>query len=158
MTPTAQLRQLGQSLWLDNINPEMLASGQLQRYIDEFSLSGLTSNPSILDTAIESGAYDAEIQHKAAGAADRERLFFKLAIEDLRRAADLFAPLHEMTAGVNGWVSLEISPLLSCDPASSVRAAVDLHTRAERQNLFIKIPGAELGLQAVDERSSPACL
>jgi transaldolase len=129
----------------------MLTSGQLQRYIDEFSVSGLTSNPSIFDKAIDSGAYDAEIQHKAAEATDRERLFFELAIEDLRRAADLFAPIHEVTAGVDGWVSLEISPLLAHDPARSVRAAVDLHTRAERQNLFIKIPGTEQGLPAVEE-------
>jgi transaldolase len=151
MKPTEQLHQLGQSLWLDNITREMLTSGQLQRYIDEFSVSGLTSNPSIFDKAIDSGAYDAEIQHKAAEATDRERLFFELAIEDLRRAADLFAPIHEVTAGVDGWVSLEISPLLAHDTARSVRAAVDLHTRAERQNLFIKIPGTEQGLPAIEE-------
>ena len=151
MKATAQLHQLGQSLWLDNITREMLTSGQLQRYIDEFSVSGLTSNPSIFDKAIESGAYDAEIQHKAAEAADREGLFFELAIEDLRRAADLFAPIHEVTAGVDGWVSLEVSPLLAYDTARSVRAAVDLHARAARQNLFIKIPGTEQGLPAVEE-------
>ena len=151
MKPIAQLRELGQSLWLDNITREMLTSGQLQRYIDDFSVSGLTSNPSIFDKAIGSGAYDAEIQQKGADAAHRERLFFELAIEDLRRAADLFAPIHKMTGGVDGWVSLEISPLLAYDTARSVRAAVDLHTRAERQNLFIKIPGTEEGLPAVEE-------
>jgi transaldolase len=151
MKPTAQLHQLGQSLWLDNITREMLSSGQLQRYIDEFSVSGLTSNPSIFDKSIDSGAYDAEIQHKAAEAADHERLFFELAIEDLRRAADLFAPIHQRTAGVDGWVSLEVSPLLAYDTERTVQAAADLHARAERNNLFIKIPGTEDGLPAVDE-------
>ena len=111
MKATAQLQELGQSLWLDNITREMLDSGQLQRYIDEFSISGLTSNPSIFDKAIKSGAYDDEIRRKAAAAAERETLFFELAIEDLRRAADLFAPIHHRTAGVDGWVSLEVSPL-----------------------------------------------
>src|SRR5205823_13670746 len=141
MKPTAKLQALGQSLWLDNITRDMLDSGQLQRYIDQFSITGLTSNPSIFDKAIKSGAYDEEIQHKAAEAADAETLFFELAIEDLRRAADLFAPIHERTAGVDGWVSLEVSPLLANDTARTVRAAADLHARAGRENLFIKIPG-----------------
>ena len=151
MKATAQLQELGQSLWLDNITREMLDSGQLQRYIDEFSISGLTSNPSIFDKAIKSGAYDDEIRHKAAAAADRETLFFELAIEDLRRAADLFAPIHQRTAGVDGWVSLEVSPLLAYDTARSVRAAADLHARAGRENVFIKIPGTERGLAAIEE-------
>ena len=151
MKATAQLQQLGQSLWLDNITREMLDSGQLQRYIDEFSISGLTSNPSIFDKAIKSGAYDDEIRRKAAAAADREMLFFELAIEDLRRAADLFAPIHHRTAGVDGWVSLEVSPLLAYDTARSVRAAADLHARAGRENVFIKIPGTEQGLAAIEE-------
>ena len=151
MKATAQLQELGQSLWLDNITREMLDSGQLQRYIDEFSISGLTSNPSIFDKAIKSGAYDDEIRHKAAAAADRETLFFELAIEDLRRAADLFAPIHQRTAGVDGWVSLEVSPLLAYDTARSVRAAADLHARAGRENVFIKIPGTEQGLAAIEE-------
>jgi transaldolase len=151
MKATAQLKQLGQSLWLDNITREMLDSGQLQRYIDEFSISGLTSNPSIFDKAIKSGAYDDEIRHKAAAAGDRETLFFELAIEDLRRAADLFAPIHQRTAGVDGWVSLEVSPLLAYDTARSIRSAADLHARAERENLFIKIPGTERGLAAIEE-------
>jgi transaldolase len=150
MKATAQLQELGQSLWLDNITREMLDSGQLQRYIDEFSISGLTSNPSIFDKAIKSGAYDDEIRTKTA-AADREMLFFELAIEDLRRAADLFAPIHQRTAGVDGWVSLEVSPLLAYDTARSVRAAADLHARAGRENVFIKIPGTEQGLPAIEE-------
>ena len=149
MKATAQLQELGQSLWLDNITREMLDSGQLRRYIDEFSISGLTSNPSIFDKAIKSGAYDDEIRHKTA-AADREMLFFELAIEDLRRAADLFAPIHQRTAGVDGWVSLEVSPLLAYDTARTIRAAADLHARAARENLFIKIPGTERGLAAIE--------
>ena len=151
MKATAKLQELGQSLWLDNITREMLDSGQLQRYIDDFSITGLTSNPSIFDKAIESGAYDDEIRRKAAEAADLETLFFELAIEDLRRAADLFAPIHQRTAGVDGWVSLEVSPLLAYDTAGSVRAAADLHARAGRENLFIKIPGTEVGLAAIEE-------
>jgi transaldolase len=151
MKTTTKLHALGQSLWLDNITREMLDSGQLQRYIDQFSITGLTSNPSIFDKAIKSGAYDEAIRHKAADAADRETLFFELAIEDLRRAADLFAPIHQRTAGVDGWASLEVSPLLAHDTARSVRAAVDLHARAERENVFIKIPGTEQGLSAIEE-------
>jgi transaldolase len=151
MKATAQLQEFGQSLWLDNITREMLDSGQLQRYVEEFSITGLTSNPSIFDKAIKSGAYDEEIRNKTAQAADRETLFFELAIEDLRRAADLFAPIHQRTAGVDGWASLEVSPLLAHDTARSVRAAVDLHARAERENVFIKIPGTEQGLSAIEE-------
>src|SRR3954462_3999551 len=151
MKPTAKLHELGQSLWLDNITREMLDSGQLQRYVEEFSITGLTSNPSIFDQAIGSGASEEEIRHKAAEAADRETLFFELAIEDLRRAADLFAPIHQRTAGVDGWVSLEVSPLLAYDTARSVRAAAALHARAGRENLFIKIPGTAQGLPAIEE-------
>jgi transaldolase len=151
MKATAKLQELGQSLWLDNITREMLDSGQLQRYVEEFSITGLTSNPSIFDKAIKSGAYDDEIRHKAAEAADRETLFFELAIEDLRRAADSFAPIHQRTAGIDGWVSLEVSPLLAYDTARSVRAAADLHARAGRENLFIKIPGTAQGLPAIEE-------
>jgi transaldolase len=151
MNATAKLKELGQSLWLDNITREMLDSGQLQRYIEEFSITGLTSNPSIFDKAIKSGDYDDDIRHMAAEVADRETLFFELAIEDLRRAADCFAPIHQRTAGVDGWVSLEISPLLAYDTAGSVRAATDLHARAGRENLFIKIPGTAQGLPAIEE-------
>jgi transaldolase len=151
MKATAKLQELGQSLWLDNITREMLDSGQLQRYVDEFSITGLTSNPSIFDKAIKSGAYDEAIRDKAVDAADLETLFFELAIEDLRRAADWFAPINQRTAGVDGWVSLEVSPLLAYDTARSVRAAADLHARAGRENLFIKIPGTAQGLPAIEE-------
>jgi transaldolase len=149
MTATAKLQALGQSLWLDNITREMLDSGQLRRYIEDFSITGLTSNPSIFDKAIKSGAYDEEIRLKRAE--DPEKLFFELAIEDLRRAADLFAPVHQRTDGVDGWVSLEVSPLLAYDTTRSVRAAVDLHERAGRENVFIKIPGTEQGLPAIEK-------
>jgi transaldolase len=149
MKPTAKLHESGQSLWLDNISREMLDSGQLQRYIDEYSVSGLTSNPSIFDKAIASGAYDGEIRRKAAE--DPEELFFELAIEDLRRAADLFEPIHRRTGGVDGWVSLEVSPLLADDASRTVQAAADLHARAGRENLFIKIPGTQAGLAAIEE-------
>src|SRR5947208_1546751 len=151
MKATAQLQELGQSLWLDNITREMLESGQLQRYVEEFSITGLTSNPSIFDKAIKSGAYDDEIRHKAAESADRETLFFGLACEDLRRAAVWFAPIHQRTAGVDGWVSLEVSPRLAYDSTRSVRAAADLHARAGRENLFIKIPRTAQGLPAIEE-------
>src|SRR3954447_20436270 len=149
MKPTAKLHESGQSLWLDNISREILDSGQLQRYIDEYSVSGLTSNPSIFDKAIASGAYDAEIRRKAAE--DPEELFFELAIEDLRRAADLFEPIHRRTGGVDGWVSLEVSPLLADDASRTVQAAADLYARAGRENLFIKIPGTPEGLAAIEE-------
>ena len=149
MKPTAKLHESGQSLWLDNISREMLESGQLQRYIDEYSVTGLTSNPSIFDKAIASGAYDDEIRRKAAD--DPEELFFELAIEDLRRAADLFEPIHRRTGGVDGWVSLEVSPLLANDARRTVQAAADLHARAGRENLFIKIPGNQAGLVAIEE-------
>jgi transaldolase len=151
MKATAKLHELGQSIWLDNITREMLDSGQLQRYIDEYSVTGLTSNPAIFDKAIASGAYDDAIRNEAPAARDREDLFFGLAIEDLRRAADLFAPIHERTDGIDGWVSLEVSPLLAYDTHSTVRAARALHERARRENLFIKIPGTEQGLPAIEE-------
>ena len=151
MRPTAELHKFGQSLWLDNVTREMLDSGLLRRYIDDYSVTGLTSNPSIFDKAIRSGAYDDEIDRKAATAVDREALFFELAIEDLRRAADLFAPSYATTSGIDGWVSLEVSPLLAYDAAGTVQAVADLHARAERDNLFIKIPGTEQGLPAIEE-------
>jgi transaldolase len=151
MKATEGLHELGQSLWLDNITREMLDSGQLQTYIDEYSVTGLTSNPAIFDKAIASGGYDDAIHEKASTGIDREALFFELAIEDLRRAADLFAPVHERTDRLDGWVSLEVSPLLAYDTGSTVRAAADLHARAERDNLFIKIPGTAEGLPAIEE-------
>ena len=150
MKPTAKLHESGQRLWLDNISREMLDSGQLQRYIDEYSVTGLTSNPSIFDKAIASGAYDDEIRRTAA-AEDPEGLFFELAFKDLGRAADLFEPIHRRTSGVDGWVSLEVSPLLADDASRTVQAAADLHARAGRENLFIKIPGTQAGLAAIEE-------
>jgi transaldolase len=149
--PTEALHQLGQSLWLDNITREMLSTGQLQRYIDDYSVSGLTSNPSIFDHAIASGAYDDAIRTKASQRRSGEDLFFDLAIEDLRLAADLFLPMHERTDGVDGWVSLEVSPLLAHDTHGTIDAAKSLHAKAARRNLFIKIPGTAEGLPAITE-------
>jgi len=149
MPPTQDLHDLGQSLWLDNITRQMLDEGGIQRYIDEYSVTGLTSNPSIFDKAIGSGAYDDAIREKAAAGIEGEALFFELAIEDLRRAADLFLGVHERTEGVDGWVSLEVSPELAYDTDATVAAATELHARAGRRNLFIKIPGTPEGLPAI---------
>jgi transaldolase len=152
MKATQLLHDLGQSLWLDNITRELLDSGTLKRYIDELSVTGLTSNPTIFDHAIKnSTSYDAAIRQKLGESRSAEALFFELAIEDLRRAADLFHPIHEQTKGVDGWVSLEVSPLLAYDTASTLTAAKDLHSRAARPNLFIKIPGTQQGLPAIEE-------
>jgi transaldolase len=151
MKATGKLHELGQSIWLDNITREMLDSGQLQTYIDDYSVTGLTSNPSIFDKAIASGGYDDAIREKAASGGDREALFFELAIEDLRRAADAFGPIHERTDGLDGWVSLEVSPLLAYDTAKTVAVARQLHERAARPNLLIKIPGTREGLPAIEE-------
>ena len=152
MTPTQRLHDLGQSLWLDNITRDLLTSGTLARYINELSVTGLTSNPSIFDHAVtHSKAYDDAIKrHADAGKAD-EALFFELAIEDLTQAADLFAPIHKRTAGVDGWVSLEVSPLLAHDTARTVAEARALHAKANRPNLFIKIPGTPEGMPAIEE-------
>ena len=150
MRATTQLHELGQSIWLDNITRAMLDSGQLATYIEDYSVTGLTSNPSIFDKAIASGGYDDAIRAKAATGIDREALFFELAIEDLRRAADALRPVHERTAGLDGWVSLEVSPLLAYDPQTTVRVATALHAAAERPNLLIKIPGTAEGLPAVE--------
>lgn len=151
MNVTRALHKQGQSLWLDNITRSMLDTGQIQRYIDEYSVTGLTSNPSIFDKAIGSGDYDDAIRAKAATGRKGEELFFELAIEDLRRAADLFLPIHERTDGVDGWVSLEVSPLLAYQTQRTVEAARELHARADRRNLFIKIPGTPEGLPAIEE-------
>ena len=151
MRATARLHELGQSIWLDNITREMLDSGQLQTYIDDYSVTGLTSNPSIFGKAIASGAYDDAIREKAATGIDREDLFFELAIEDLRRAADALLPIHERTGGLDGWVSLEVSPLLAYDTEATVEVAKQLHERAARPNLLIKIPGTREGLPAIEE-------
>jgi transaldolase len=147
--PTQQLRECGQSIWLDNITRTLLSSGTLAHYIDRFSVTGLTSNPTIFDKAIEgSDAYDESIR---ASAASGEPLLFELAIDDLRAAADLFRPVHEQTAGLDGWVSLEVSPDLAADAATTVAEAVRLHAQAERSNLFIKIPGTPEGVVAIEE-------
>jgi transaldolase len=152
MKATELLHNLGQSLWLDNITRDLLASGTLKRYITELSVTGLTSNPTIFDHAIKnSTAYDAAIREKLANAKSGEKLFFELALEDLTRAADLFRPIYDRTDGVDGWVSLEVSPLLAYDTASTLAAAKDLYARAGRPNLFIKIPGTKEGLPAIEE-------
>jgi len=151
MKATERLHREGQSLWLDNITRKMLDSGQLARYVELYSVTGLTSNPSIFDKAIESGDYDAEIRERVARGVKGEDLFFDLAIEDLRRAADQFLPIHERTDGVDGWVSLEVSPLLAHDAKSTVATAKALHERAGRPNLFIKIPGTAEGRAAIEE-------
>ncbi len=151
MKATEKLHQQGQSLWLDNITREMLDSGQLKRYIDEYSITGLTSNPSIFDKAIASGMYDDAISAKAQAGTDHEQLFFELAVEDLRRAAGLFSEVHERTDGVDGWVSLEVSPELANDTDGTIKSAIALHDRADVPNLYIKIPGTGAGLPAIEE-------
>jgi transaldolase len=152
MKATQLLHELGQSLWLDNITRELLERGTLKRYIDELSVTGLTSNPTIFDQAIKhSTAYDAAIRRKVEEGKAGEELFFELALEDLTRAADLFRPIWDRTNGVDGWVSLEVSPLLAHDSASTLAAARDLHARAGRPNLLIKIPGTKEGLPAIEE-------
>jgi transaldolase len=152
MKATQKLHDLGQSLWLDNITRDLLSSGTLKRYINELSVTGLTSNPTIFDHAIKnSTAYDAAIRPKLKEGKSGERLFFELALEDLTQAADLFRPTWEKSNGVDGWVSLEVSPLLAHDTASTLAAARELHARAGRPNLFIKIPGTKEGLPAIEE-------
>src|SRR5580700_5220904 len=152
MKATQLLHNLGQSLWLDNITRDLLNSGTLSRYITELSVTGLTSNPTIFDQAIKSSTnYDAAIREKLAKGESGETLFFDLALEDLTRAADLFRPIYERTNGVDGWVSLEVSPLLAYDTVTTIAAAKDLYQRAGRPNLFIKIPGTKEGLPAIEE-------
>src|SRR5262245_45905530 len=151
MKPTQALHDLGQSLWLDNITRELLNSGTLQRYIDELSVTGLTSNPTIFDHAIKNSAtYDADISRRAPSAKSAEDLFFDLALADLTRAADLFQPVFARTDGVDGWVSLEVSPLLAHDTDATLAAARNLHQRGGKPNLFIKIPGTPEGLPAIE--------
>jgi transaldolase len=152
MKATQLLHNLGQSLWLDNITRDLINSGTLKRYIDELSVTGLTSNPTIFDHAIKnSGSYDSAIRKKLDQGKSGEELFFELALEDLTRAADLFRPIFDRTNGVDGWVSLEVSPLLAHDSASTLDAAKSLHARAGRPNLLIKIPGTKEGLPAIEE-------
>jgi transaldolase len=151
MKPTRTLHDLGQSLWLDNITRELLNSGTLQRYIDELSVTGLTSNPTIFDHAIKnSETYDEDISREASSAKSGEDLFFELALADLTRAAELFQPVFARTDGVDGWVSLEVSPLLAHDTNSTLAAARNLHQRGGKPNLFIKIPGTPEGLPAIE--------
>lgn len=152
MKSTQELHGIGQSLWLDNITRGLLTSGTLGRYIREFAVTGLTSNPTIFDHAIKDGNfYDDAIRKKAVAGKSGEALFFELALEDLTQAADLFRPVHDATDGVDGWVSLEVSPLLAKDTAGTIKAAAQLHTRAQRPNLFIKIPGTPEGIPAIEE-------
>src|SRR5215469_14109246 len=149
---TELLHNLGQSIWLDNITRDLLDKGTLQQYIEELSVTGLTSNPTIFDQAVkDSQAYDASIGEKLSRGKTGEGLFFDLALADITRAADLFLPIHNRTNGVDGWVSLEVSPLLAHDAASTIREAKNLSARAARTNLLIKIPGTKEGLPAIEE-------
>jgi transaldolase len=149
---TQQLHDLGQSLWLDNITRDLLDGGTLERYVDELSVTGLTSNPTIFENAIaKSAAYDAAIRAKSVQGKSGEEIFFELALDDLTRAADLFRPIYDRTNGVDGWVSLEVSPLLAYDTESTLAEAVRLHERAARPNVFIKIPGTAQGVPAIEE-------
>jgi transaldolase len=152
MNPTQKLHDLGQSLWLDNITRDLLNSGTLRRYRDELSVTGLTSNPTIFDHAIKNSiSYDDAIRQKLEEGKSGEELFFELALEDLTKAADLFRPVYDRTCGVDGWVSLEVSPLLAHDTKTTLAEAKDLYSRAQRPNLFIKIPGTKEGLPAIEE-------
>ena len=152
MKATQQLHNLGQSLWLDNITRDLLNNGTLERYIAELAITGLTSNPTIFDHAIKnSSSYDRAIRDYASKGKSGEELFFELALEDLTRAADLFRPVHDRTNGLDGWVSLEVSPLLAHNTTSTLAEAKQLFARANRPNLLIKIPGTKEGLPAIEE-------
>ncbi len=152
MTATADLHALGQSLWLDNITRDLLDDGTLARYIADLSVTGLTSNPSIFQKAIAgSASYESQIRELDGKGLDTEQLFFELAMTDLRRAADLFGDVHGASAGIDGWVSLEVSPLLANDTDSTIAQAKDLHARADRDNLYIKVPGTPEGIPAIEE-------
>src|SRR4051812_13771856 len=152
MKATGTLYQEGQSIWLDNITRDLLQTGTLERYIVEFSVTGLTSNPTIFDHALKnSRSYDAAIRRKVEEGKSGEDLFFELALEDLSWAADLFRPIWQRTRGVDGWVSLEVSPMLAHDAQSTLAAAQDLHARSYRRNLLIKIPGTKEGIPAIEE-------
>ena len=152
MNAAQKLHDMGQSLWLDNITRGLLTSGTLSRYIRDMAVTGLTSNPTIFDLAIKnSDFYDDAIRNKALTGKSDEALFFELALEDLVQAADLFRPIHDATEGVDGWVSLEVSPLLADDAPGTIAAAAQLHGRARRPNLFIKIPGTPAGIPAIEE-------
>ena len=152
MTTTQQLHDLGQSLWIDNISRETLRDGSLAALISDYSVTGLTSNPTIFEKAMGEGdAYDDAIAQMARDGRSTEDLFFALAVDDLQHAADMFLPAHEASGGVDGWVSLEVSPLLVNDTRGTIQAAASLHTQAARKNLFIKIPGTPEGIPAIEE-------
>src|SRR4030095_2295732 len=152
MNATQQLHDLGQSIWLDNLTRDLLKTGVLARYIRDLSVTGMTSNPTIFDHAIKnSTSYDATIREKLMQGKDSEALFLDLALEDITEAADLFRPIHDRTNGVDGWVSIEVSPLLAHDTSSTLTQAKELRSRANRPNVFIKIPGTEEGLPAIEE-------
>jgi len=152
MNKAQELHDLGQSLWLDNITREILDNGTLRGYINEFAVTGLTSNPTIFDEAIgNTDAYDEGIRDKIRAGESGEALFMELALEDLRRAADLFRPAFDATDGVDGWVSMELSPLLANDTAGSIDAAARIHGQAGRPNLYVKIPGTPEGIPAIEE-------
>ena len=152
MSSTQDLHDLGQSLWLDNITRDILDDGTLKRYIDTLSVTGLTSNPTIFDEAIgKTKVYDKAIQKKAESGLKDEALFLEIALEDLRRAADLFKPVHDRTQGLDGWVSMEVSPLLASDTKGTIEAAKLIHKQADRANLFVKIPGTPEGVPAIEE-------
>ena len=152
MKPTQQLQNLGQSIWLDNITRELIDNGNLRRYIENFSVTGLTSNPTIFDNAIGNGhVYDLPIQEKNRTGKSGESIFIELALEDLRRAADLLRPAFIATDNVDGWVSMEVSPMLVSDTNASIKAARQIHQQANRANLFVKIPGTPEGILAIEE-------
>jgi len=152
MNPTAQLRSYGQSLWLDNITRDLLNSGTLERYVTDLSVTGLTSNPTIFDHAIKnSSSYDAAITEGSQKGRSGESLFFDLALSDITQAADLFRTIHDQTSGVDGWASLEVAPSLAYDATKTLSAAKELFARADRPNVFIKIPGTKEGLQAIED-------
>jgi transaldolase len=152
MKPTQKLHDLGQSLWQDNITRDMLDEGTLEGYVRDLSVTGLTSNPTIFDKAISAGhAYDEQITELRERDLEAEEVFFEIALSDLRRAADLFKQAHERTAGVDGWVSMEVSPKLAYDTEATIKQAADLHARGDRPNLYIKIPGTQEGLPAIEE-------
>ncbi len=152
MNATKKLHDVGQSIWLDNITRALLDSGTLKKYITELTVTGLTSNPTIFDQAIKNSPdYDADIKKKLGEGKSGEDLFFELALDDIGRAADIFRPIFDRTSGVDGWVSLEVSPLLAYDTATTIKVAKDLFTRGGRPNMFIKIPGTKEGLPAIEE-------
>ncbi len=152
MNPTQKLHEIGQSLWLDSISRSLLSTGTIGRYIKEFAVTGLTSNPSIFELALKSSAdYDETIRRRLKAGEHDETLFFEVALEDLRQAADVYRPIFDRTNGVDGWVSLEVSPLLAFDTAKTIAVAKALHAKADRPNLFIKIPGTPEGLPAIEE-------